>query len=345
MEAEKGGSTISTNAQPRVATIDAKSSIQHEYTWVPNDDSYSQAAEGNVDSQVPESMGVDRGQSAISNQKHSARQFREGVVIWWEEVLACFVSVAAIVATFATFYHYQNTPSTAWPQSISINALLSVYLLLLRVGVAAILATGLARQKWNWFGSERPLYDIALFDEATRGAYGSLILLQRIHVQHFLTSLGCLLGVVAVFVDPFAQQILQYDECNVPAKHGFAPVPRTNFFQGHGLNMGYSEALSSPVQDAISVGITAPGQSVDVQCSTGNCTFPIFDTLEFCSSSEDISDRVHFRYGNTSQQSSTPRKNSSFLHPWRLLQCQSHFCSRFRQLILHVLRTNVQQLF
>ena len=302
MESHRRGSNTSESEKPHIDNGNASAPTRHTYSRVPHEDVFRQNAKGSVGSRRAVAGGADDEQHPPLYQPHAIAPLWEGMMTWWRELLASAVSLAALVATFATLYHYHGKPSPEWPHLISINAILSIYMLLLRAGMAIIVASGLARQKWNWFGSERPLYDIALFDEATRGAYGSLILLQRTHFKHLLTSLGCLLAVMVLLVDPFAQQVLRYDECSVPKRNGLASVPRTNIFQGSGLDEGYTVAISSAVQDAITVGITAPGNPIDVQCSTGNCTFPIYDTLGFCSSCEDVSHNVHFRHGNTSYQ-------------------------------------------
>ena len=308
MEARQGGSDASDTARHCFDGRGRSPPTHQAYSTVPQEDGSSPYDKGSFGQRAVAAPVAEVAHHSPGRQKQHGGRIREGVTIWWKELLASVVATGAIIVTFATLYHYQGKPLPEWPDRISINAVLSVYMLLLRAGVAVVVAAVLARQKWSWFGSDRPLYDIALFDEATRGAWGSLRLIQRVHFRYLITSLGCLIGVMVILVDPLAQQILRYTECSVCASgNGFAGIPRTNFFEGHGLDMRYSQSLSSAFQDAITVGITAPGSPVDVQCSTGNCTFPIFDTLGFCSSCEDLSDRVRLKYGNTSQQSSHPR--------------------------------------
>jgi len=50
-----------------------------------------------------------------------------------------------------------------------------------------------------------------------------------------------------------------------------------------------------PAQGALSQGLTSPGilQPVQPVCSTGNCTFPAYNTLGLCAAVVDVSDRLN----------------------------------------------------
>lgn len=55
------------------------------------------------------------------------------LLMWWKEIVATIVLLAAAVATFATLYMHQNQPQLDWPYSITIGALLSICSVFLRL--------------------------------------------------------------------------------------------------------------------------------------------------------------------------------------------------------------------
>ena len=221
------------------------------------------------------------------------------VVVWWSEILGCFLAVIAAVATFATLYPYQGKPLPQWPYSITVNALLSAYMVVLKAGTAYVLAEGLGQQKWQWFSRERSLYDISTYDDAVGGPLGALKLLWRLPLRHLWTDFACFLILVALLVDPFTQQVLQYTDCDTPARFGFASIPRTNIFESDGVHVGArASSITSSVQAAINAGIVAPGGQVSMQCSSGNCTFSDYSTLGYCAKCQDVSQQLVFQRGN-----------------------------------------------
>ena len=116
--------------------------------------------------------------------------------------------------------------------------------------------------KWRWFRKDRPLDDVAQYDSASRGPLGSTTLLWRLGLRHPLASCGALITIVMLVIDPFAQQIIRYRNCDVPIDGGVATVARTNYYQGHGSLVGIEETTEPALQAAINAGIFSPGNLV-----------------------------------------------------------------------------------
>ncbi|CAK3983572.1 Hypothetical predicted protein [Lecanosticta acicola] len=223
---------------------------------------------------------------------------------WWKEAPACFLMVAAVAATIGTLYPYQGRPTPQWPYAITVNALLSTYMVVMKAAATFPLTAGIAQQKWKWFdGSPRPLCDLALHDEATRGPLGAIILLRRVSIRHVWHWLGCLMIVLVLFVDPFTQQVLHYSDCNIPHPFGVATIPRSNIFMGNGTHVGAGLiSITSREQAALEAGVVAPGGQVDIRCSSGNCTFPDFETIGYCSRCIDLSQEIQVRVQDLVQE-------------------------------------------
>jgi len=119
-----------------------------------------------------------------------------------------------------------------------------------------------------------------------------------------LPSLGALLVVLAVAIDPFSQAIIDYDNCQRPLD-GLARVPRTNRYNETGLD--HVNDAASWMTAAFWSGVFSPPANTSsilkVLCPTGNCTFPAgdgraaFSSLAMTHWCDDISSRVQHRSG------------------------------------------------
>jgi len=123
-------------------------------------------------------------------------------------------------------------------------------------------------------------------------------------VFSYLATFGALITVVAMAVDPFSQQVLQYYGCLNAVPESVARVPRANNYSAESvLTFGASRSysLQPPMLAAMYVGLVKPPQNVSsalsVQCETGNCTFPAdsgaaYTTLSMCNSCTDITKSI-----------------------------------------------------
>lgn len=220
---------------------------------------------------------------------HCRRQL--GITLFWTETFACFFAIVSILAAFGTLYPFHGRPLPQWPFSMGVNTLLAIYTLILKAAVGFLLSQGIALQKWQWFDGpeKKPLYDYALFDDATRGPIGAIRLLWRLPFRHAWHWLGCVLLLVVLFVDPFTQQVLQYTDCTVPDAQVSASIPRSNIFVGGANKTDYASTLSLNEQAAIQAGLVQPRRSLDATCTSGNCTFPRYGSIAYCSSCVDVS--------------------------------------------------------
>jgi hypothetical protein len=107
--------------------------------------------------------------------------------------------------------------------------------------------------------------------------------------------------VAALAIDPFSQQILQYDGCSTVVADISARIPRNNNFTADTVGPIWSDVLDEKMAGAIWLGVLQPPQNVssqvNIQCPSGNCTFPAdagaaYETIAICSSCEDISSKI-----------------------------------------------------
>lgn len=209
---------------------------------------------------------------------------------WRWEFASCLLILAIPFIILATLYPHDGQPLPQWPFQISVNTLLSVYSIALRGGLSFIAASCIGQLQWVWFSQGRPLYDLVRYDNAGRGAWGSLQILWTHRLYQPLTTLGALLIVFSMGIDPSIQQLISSSDCSVAIEGEKATLPRTNLFYDATNHQG---KLNSEFQSAFLRGLTQSASDLYPKCSTGNCSFSdSYSTLGFCSLCEDSSKEI-----------------------------------------------------
>lgn len=152
-----------------------------------------------------------------------------------------------------------------------------------------------------------------MYDKASRGPWGSFLFVTRQFARRqrsYLASLGAFIAIVTLATDPFSQAAVSLKSCLMPISLQ-ARIPIANRYVEVGPHyFARSNFLDAPMQYAVYRALLEPpansSQSVKVDCTTGNCTFPAdqgatFTTLSMCHSCRDISNTI--RYNNASRVS------------------------------------------
>lgn len=94
---------------------------------------------------------------------------------WWPEAAFSVSSYALLIALIVVLRRFDRRPG---PDSL--NTIVAIIATTCRAMTVVPIAEGLSQLKWNSFArSERPLADLYIFDQASRGPFGSLMLLLR----------------------------------------------------------------------------------------------------------------------------------------------------------------------
>ena len=97
---------------------------------------------------------------------------------WVYEILCMILSVLLMMAMAILLGVYDRRPVSDWQGSVSLNFIISLLGTACKAALTFSVAAGLSQSKWIWFTSqERPLLDFKRFDDASRGALGSVQLL------------------------------------------------------------------------------------------------------------------------------------------------------------------------
>lgn len=121
--------------------------------------------------------------------------------------LGCFAAAVGVLAK----YEHRSLASWDFVLNISLNTLVAVLSTLSRTALLVPVASCISQLKWiHLVSSPRPLHDVQVFDDASRGPWGSLELIWRLHIKSKLATWGSLITILTLAMGPFAQQLLSY---------------------------------------------------------------------------------------------------------------------------------------
>ncbi|KAH9864234.1 hypothetical protein J1614_010168 [Plenodomus biglobosus] len=164
-----------------------------------------------------------------------------------------------------------------------------------KVSSAALIvptSEALGQLKWNWFHSLQAMWDFEIFDKASRGPLGALMLLYRTKGRS-LAVLGALLILLLLAIDTFFQQVVDLPDHWALQTNGDEFIARD-----HDLSYVLDEFAFSNGTQPVPFG-AGMRPEIPLSCPTSNCTWPLYETLGFCSQCIDISSLLNFACMNT----------------------------------------------
>ncbi|EXJ90957.1 hypothetical protein A1O1_04064 [Capronia coronata CBS 617.96] len=113
--------------------------------------------------------------------------------------MTCSVAIVVILKV------YDSQPVPQWKHGLTLNAIISTLSTASKASLSLVVAEIISQHKWLWFRqSRRPLDDMSVFDSASRGPWGALKMLTKVHIRD-VSSLSALVTVLALVFDPFIQ--------------------------------------------------------------------------------------------------------------------------------------------
>jgi hypothetical protein len=147
--------------------------------------------------------------------------------------LACFVAVVLVLA----IYHNKSLSRWNFVFDISLNTLIALLSTLSRTALLVPVASCISQLKWIHLAhSPRTLRAVQIFDDASRGPWGSLQLIWKLHFRTKLATWGSIITILSLTMGPFAQQLLSY-----PSRLQFEPG--ATFYTSQIYDSGTSRSL------------------------------------------------------------------------------------------------------
>lgn len=167
---------------------------------------------------------------------------------------------------------------------ITPNALLSILITIAKSSLLLTIGSAIGQLKWTYLEQRpQPLVDAQKFDNASRGPLGAIQLLFTVHWRASIASLAAIVTLLALPMDSFTQQTLSY-----PSILSRVPDLTSTIQTAYGLNLGMEAGLDSTIMNAL----TLDKQQPLFKCPSGDCRWPLYHSLGFCSTCEDVSQHV-----------------------------------------------------
>jgi hypothetical protein len=112
--------------------------------------------------------------------------------------------------------YFKDDPLSKWTLADRTGVTLNAYISVLSkmAGAALILpvSEALGQLKWSWFQqNSKRMWDFEIFDNASRGPWGSMLLLLRTKGKA-LAALGAMITLCMMALDPFFQQVVNFPD-------------------------------------------------------------------------------------------------------------------------------------
>ncbi|KAF1978756.1 hypothetical protein BU23DRAFT_524254 [Bimuria novae-zelandiae CBS 107.79] len=230
---------------------------------------------------------------------------------WLIEIISWSLSAACMAGICVMLILYKDKNIPRWPLGLTLNAYISV---LAKVASAALMlpvSEALGQLKWSWFQGDdsKKLWDFELFDSASRGPWGSFLLLIRTKGRTLAAGLAAI-TIFALALDPFFQQVVEYPEVwRVQEDKG--AIQRAFGYEPFAQGQEYRDGIQNIETDATMEGVAAQffydnGTSpvtfgrgvrsdVPLACPYSNCTWAPYETLGVHSECVDASDKLEFK--------------------------------------------------
>ncbi|CAM1502518.1 Fc.00g045020.m01.CDS01 [Cosmosporella sp. VM-42] len=179
---------------------------------------------------------------------------------------------------------------------ITLNALVAIIATIFRA-ILAFVALGVPAQlKWDWVAAKfRPMGDVQRFDDASRGAWGSLLLLPLVALRQPLAVIAVVVVVASLAIGPVTQQTMQTQPHR---QHSLLPRALGGICPPRRPAGGHARRRRQSSNDSNIAALFT--------CPSGNCTFDAYAdrpgqpvdervsnaSLGMCSRCEDVSGPV-----------------------------------------------------
>ncbi|KAL7919089.1 hypothetical protein ACQKWADRAFT_315944 [Trichoderma austrokoningii] len=219
-------------------------------------------------------------------------------IAWKVEFLAWIASACCFIALVITLRVFDGHPLPQLKFGISPGAIIQLLSAVGEFFLEISFGSGLGQLKWLNALQKTPLADFHTIDEASRGAWGSVVLIAK-RRGGLLASLGAFIVIVALGIGTFVQQSLDYDTIYPVSGDGSALMPIARFMNGVGSapvrNGGTTDNVDSVLSSAPYLAFYSPpgtNFTATAHCSTGNCTWSSYQTLGFCNTCKNVTSQL-----------------------------------------------------
>ncbi|CAI0648537.1 unnamed protein product [Colletotrichum noveboracense] len=248
-------------------------------------------------------IGLSKSQTNVFYASQPA--WSSALLAWLAEIIWCFVSIGSVVALVVVLNVFDDEQLPQWPLGLTLNTLVAFLATLARAAFVIPVSESLSQLKWIWFRHPRMLKDFQDFDAASRGVWGSLLLLKT--TRGWSPSLiSAIVLVSAILTSTLTQSAVTYPvrmaPINGPAQ---ATVSRSTYYfynsAGTHNNLIYRQSVDQHLFEGLSYDYAKMYPLSQARCPTSDCEWQTYSSLSVCTRYWNVTDSLNI----TSQRVNT----------------------------------------
>ncbi|KAL4755815.1 DUF3176 domain-containing protein [Aspergillus foveolatus] len=167
---------------------------------------------------------------------------------WLLESISSILALGLLLAIALIFWHMDNKPLDAWTARVSLNATISILTTACTTALMHSVSSFIAQSKWLHFKTQpRKLAHFELFEGASRGVWGSILLLATIPWN--LATIGAFITILRLAFSPFAQQVVLIEQRNVTSLDDTVTFGYAHNYTYNGGRLRETSSAASVPQD------------------------------------------------------------------------------------------------
>ncbi|KAL4976258.1 hypothetical protein BDW66DRAFT_166670 [Aspergillus desertorum] len=188
---------------------------------------------------APQVSEVDSGQVYNSTSTEYKRHPIYSPSEWLLETLSSLLAMGLLIAIACIFTYMDGKRLSDWDARVSLSATISILTTAYTTALMHGVSTFIGQLKWRHFkdGPQR-LSNIATFDEASRGVWGSIQLLTT--VKWNLATIGAAITILRLAFSAFSQQVILIEQREV-----FTPSDTATFGYAHNYTRNINGDLAN----------------------------------------------------------------------------------------------------
>ncbi|KAH0443033.1 hypothetical protein CcaCcLH18_01146 [Colletotrichum camelliae] len=208
---------------------------------------------------------------------------------WIDEYLLVAVCIIGAIALGIIFKRFDEDLVPVLPLRVDFDVIIVAMFTCVRVAMSGIVESCISQAAWIWVSDARQsrtqdmrarLEDFKIYDEASRGLWGSICLIWRLRARH-LACIGALIVILVHGLEASSQQLYQYE-----------PRPWTNKTAGLVKPPPRRLDLNVSTKAAIYSGILSLDvKEIGAECKPDNhtCIWEVVPTLAVCGECNKLS--------------------------------------------------------
>ncbi|KAF2815304.1 uncharacterized protein BDZ99DRAFT_378589 [Mytilinidion resinicola] len=223
-------------------------------------------------------------------------QLRWDSMPWKLEILSWIGSLCFFIASIIVLRVLDDRPLPDVQFNITPNAIIGLLATFAEVLLIVPVNSAIGQLKWLQALRKRPMDDFRTIDEASRGPWGSVLLLAR-RKGGLIAYFGAFITIIALGISTFFQQALKYDTIYPHSDDALMPIAQ--YMNGSGVapigNGVSTSGVDTEFLAAPYVALFSPAHTnftATAHCGTSNCTWESYQTLGICSTCENLTSQL-----------------------------------------------------